>query len=283
MAWPLLVTALFLTGCGQERNGTGHPQREEGVGMSAHGLTELAEIGPDLETLPVPPDYVSGAIVATGGLQEWAKTRKLELNGVVTLYQGDGSVYLTEQRYQIYPWSNSIRVSAVEPQGEFVCELSQDGFRVLAGVKVIDALSAQVSERDLTDAILTITTASIHFLDRSAKFTKASEPVKMQGLWYYPVERDYVVERRTAASDRREDVEHPEPYWSKVVFYQNRDNALVDMLWFADFEEGKFFVVRGYDYSRVQKMGVLLPTKIEIFRTDARGALSERVARVNFE
>ena len=73
------------------------------------------------------------------------------------------------------------------------------------------------------------------------------------------------------------------PYWSEVVFYQNRDNSLVDLVWFADVEEGKFFAVRGYDYSRVQKRGVLLPAKIEIFRTDARGALSERVAQVNFE
>jgi len=309
----LLATALFLAGCGQER--------KEGMDMLARGSTEIAEVGPDLETIPVPPDYVSGAIVATGGLQEWMKTRKLELDGVVTLYQSDGSVYLTEQRYQIYPWSNSIRVSAVEPQGEFVCELSgygglrpdelQDGFRarrasdplrrdarrasdstsrqvtiaastswqVLAGARVVDALPAQVSERDLADAILTIATASIRFLDRSAKFTRASEPVKMQGLWYYPIERAPKVLSGA--------------YWSKVVFYQNRNSSLVDMVWFADplrrgrttanVEEGKFFAVRGYDYSRVQKRGVLLPAKIEIFRTDARGALSERVAQVNFE
>ncbi|MCX5637635.1 MAG: hypothetical protein NTX52_08085 [Planctomycetota bacterium] len=265
--WLVLVTALVLTGCRQER--------KEGVDVLA--------CGPDLQTLTVPPDYASGAIVAAGGLQEWVKTKKLELDGVVTLHQGDGSVYLTEQRYEIYPWSNSIRVWAVEPQGEFICELSQDSFRVLAGAKIVDALPAQVSERDLADAILTITTASVRFLDGAAKFTKASEPAKMRGLWYYPIERAYIIERGTAASDERKDVGLSESYWSKVIFYQDRDNFLVDMLWFADFKGKKFLAVYGYDYSQVQKKGVLLPAKIEIFKTDVRGALPQRVAQVNFK
>jgi hypothetical protein len=263
----VLVITSLITGCRQEYKKD----------------VDLLASSPDLQTLPIPSDYASGAIVAAGGLQEWVKAAKLELDGVVTLYQSDGSVYLTEQRYEIYPWSNSIRVSALEPQGEFICELSQSSFRVLAGAEIVKTLPALVTERDLADAILTITTAPVRFLDSSVKFTKASEPVKMQGQWYYPIERAYAVEQRTSAGSKRRDFKSPESYWSKVVFYQNKDNSLVDMLWFASVGEKKFFAIRGYDYSRVQKKGVLLPAKIEIFRTDARRVLPKRVAQVSFK
>ena len=248
----VLVIASLITGCRQ--------QYQEGVDVLASS--------PDIQMLPVPPDYASAAIVATGGLQEWAKTVKIELEGVVALYQPDGSIYLTEQRYQIYPWSNSIQVSALEPQGEFICELSRGNFRILAGAEIISGLPSQVAERDLADAIITITTASVRFLDSSVKFTKASEPVKMQGQWYYPISGDF---------------NSLGPYWYKVVFYQNKDNSLVDMLRFAGVKEKKFLVVRGYDYSSIQKRGVLLPARIEIFATDARGALPQRVAQVSFK
>jgi len=52
--WLVLATALLLAGCVQERNGTGHPLREEGVDMSAH-----AEVGLDLETRPLLREHVN--------------------------------------------------------------------------------------------------------------------------------------------------------------------------------------------------------------------------------
>jgi len=263
----VLMTALVLTGCRQ--------QYQKDVDVLA--------IGPDLKALPIPSDYVSGAIVATGGLQEWARTTKLELDGVVTLYQPDGSFYLTEQHYQIYPWSNSICISAIEPQGQFVCELSQGSFSISTGTKVVNAQPSLVIQRDLADAILTITTVPIRFLDRFAEFTRASEPVRIQGQWYQAVEQTNTVNRQSSTGRERGNIEAYEPYWSKVVLCQNTDNALFDFIYLADVERGKFFIVRAFDYGQVQKKGVLLPTKVEVFRTDAQGALPKRVAHVSFK
>jgi hypothetical protein len=263
----VLMTAFVLTGCRQ--------QYQKDVDVLA--------IGPDLEAIPVPSDYVSGAIVATGGLQEWARTTKLELDGVVTLYQPDGSFYLTEQHYQIYPWSNSISISAIEPQGRFVCELSQGSFSISTGAEVVNTLPSLVTGRDLADAILTITTAPIRFLDRFAEFTRASEPVRIQGQWYQAVEQTDTVDRQSSTGRAHRNIKAPELYWSKMVFCQNTDSSLVDVIYLADVESGKFFIVRAFDYGQVQKKGVLLPTKVEVFRTDAQGALPKRVAQVSFK
>jgi len=55
------------------------------------------------------------------------------------------------------------------------------------------------------------------------------------------------------------------------------------MIWFADVSREKFLIVRGYDYRGVEKTQILVPIKIEIFRTDARGVLQERLVKIDFK
>lgn len=223
----------------------------------------------------VVPDYASRALKATGGRRAWIKAGKLKFDCVVTFYQQDGSFYLTEQHHEVYPRPNSILVSAREPKGRFVWQLLADSFNQLEGPKRIEA-PFKVCDRDFAEAILKIITAPVRFFDGSAVFTRIPTPIKMGGLWHYPIEQ------ATAVRSKQEGVEPVEPYWSKVVLYQNKDSSLVDMLWFADVDEQKFLAVRGYDYKEVEKGSVWVPTKIELFRTDIRGTLLERVVKIDY-
>jgi len=68
-----------------------------------------------------------------------------------------------------------------------------------------------------------------------------------------------------------------------VVFYQNNDSSLVDMIRFVSVDREKSLAVRGYDYRKVEKKQVLVPTKIEIFRIDAKGVLQERLVKIDFD
>lgn len=193
----------------------------------------------------VMPDYASGAIEATGGRRAWTKAEEIEFDCVVTFYNPDGSFYLTERRYEICPWSYSIRISAATD----ACQLPRD---------------------DFPELILNIVTAPVLFLDKSLEFTRGSGAVRIEGLWYYPIERTNLYPPGAP----------PEPYWSNVVFYQDRDNSLVDMIRFAAADEEKFLIVRGYDYYELEKGGVLVPTRIEIFRTDPEGVLQQRLVKI---
>ena len=313
----IVVVAFFIVaGCGQQR-------RKD---------ADMLDRGPDFEQIVVPGEYADAAIRATGGLQQWAKTVKVQIDCVVTFYQPDGSFYLTEHRFNIYPWSNSIEVFAREPLGIIAWQLSDGQFKLLAGDPALalgllapaigrgtpadrrgltgpaEAGPAMgVSCRDYAEAILKITTAPVQFLQPAAVFVKGPAPVKMEGLWYHPIEQisDFQLpiaglkskienQKSKIKSDRQgADVK---PYWSKVVYYQNMDSpaaggqgSLVDLLWLADIEQGKFLAVRGYDYKEVQKAcpepverdGVLLPTKIEVFRTDARAVSRERLVKID--
>ncbi len=231
--------------------------------------------GPDVNTIVVTDGFISQAIAATGGYEAWINTKKLELDCVVTFYNSDGSFYLTEQHHEIYPWSNSIRISAVEPQGKFTWLLSQGNFTPPR----TDTCPTAAVKRHLAEAVLNLTTAPVRFLDKSAEFSKRSEPVKMQGLWYYPIHCS-----RVTADERRE-----------TVFYQSRDTSLIDIICFTSPGHSVIaseaqpsvaipisLMVRGYDYRKVKATGLLLPTRIEIFSTNPAGVIQHRLLKIDY-
>ena len=275
--WLVLVAAFIFTGCQRK-------YKED--------VVEVLASGPDIEAISVPPDYVVRAIEAGGGWNAWAQTKELQLDCVVTFYQPGGSFYLTEQHHVVYPWSNSIQISAREPQGTFVWQLSRGQFDVLQDGGQIDGLPVEISSHCFAEMILSVITIPARFLDASVEFTKASTGLKIQGQWYYPI---------TRRSKPALGAEPARPL-SKTVFYQDRDSSLVDMLLFADVDSSVIageaqpsaaipvsFAIRGYDYTEVVRMdsqgekeGVRVPVRIEIFRTDARGNLQERLVKIDY-
>ena len=191
----------------------------------------------------VAPDYMSRAIEATGGYIAWKNCEQIEFDAVVTFYQPGGSFYLTQQHYRISPWLDSIHISGTPDAG-------------------------QLPQNNFPEAILNIVTAPVRFLDKSLLFTRDPNAIRMEGQWYYPIEQDRLISK---------DI----PYWSKVVFYQNRDNLLVDMIWLATADEKEFLAVRGYDYDELQKGGVMVPAKIEVFTSDSEVVCRQRLVKID--
>lgn len=245
--WLVLVTVLAVAGCEQER------KQEQKVDLSASR-----------------PPYITQAIEATGGLEAWIGAKQLNFDCVVAFYRQDGSFYLTEQSHEIVPWSNSIRISAQEPQGKFIWEFSLEGMRVIEGTKKADFLPIGLGAEDFAQAILDTTTTPVRLLGGQADFIKGTSPVKVEGRWYYPIQR---VELDKPASA---------PIRPKLVFYQNRESSFVDLLWFESIDKGTYFTVRGYNYHEVKKGGVVVPAKIEIFMTDIRGAIQHRLVKIDY-
>lgn len=251
------VALLVAAGCRQERAVIGD--------VLAHG--------PDVEKIVVTGKYVPRAIRATGGYQAWIDTEKFQADSVVTLYEPDGTFYLTEQHHEIYPWSNSIRISALEPQGPITWQLSRGEFSVLNSTVQPVAMPANFSPQYFAEAVLNITTAAVRLLDSPSQFSQAGDAVRIDGLWHYPIERIYAAEPNSTV----------ESCWSKAVFYLSRDNAVVDILWFAADSQDNYFVVRGYDYKETEKGGVSVPSKVEIFRSDARRSIKDRLVRIDYK
>lgn len=258
--WMVLVVAFICTGCQRK-------YKEEAV--------DVLDSGPEIEMTSVPPDYVVKAIEAVGGWNAWTRTKELQLDCVVTFYQPDGSFHLTEQHHVVYPWSNSIQISAQEPQGRFVWQLSKGKFDVLQESGQSDALPVVIGSNHFAEMILSIITIPARLFDESAEFSKETTGLKIQGQWYYPINRL----SRPVVGDELDS--EPAYVLSKGIFYQDRDGSLIDMLVF-DFKSGDSnFAVRGYDYTEVEKNGVRVPSRIEIFKADARGNLQERLVKID--
>jgi hypothetical protein len=258
--WMFLAAAFIFTGC----------KREYEV-----KVVDTLDSGPNIQTTSAPPDYVVKAIEGIGGLNAWTRTKQLQLDCVVTFYQPDGSFHLTEQHYEIYPWSNSIQISAREPQGEFLWQLSKGKFEVLKDNGQSDALPIAIGNSHFAEMVLSIMTIPARLYDESAEFSKETTGIRIQGQWYFPITR---LSRQTLSTELES---QPSAPLSKAVFLQNRDNFLIDMLLF-DFMSGDGnLAVRGYDYTKVERGDVLIPTKIEIFKADARGNLQRRLVKIN--
>lgn len=261
--WLVLVGALVFTGCNR--------QYEEKV-------VESLDSGPNIEMTVVPPDYVVKAIEAVGGWDVWAQTRELQLDCVVTFYQPDGSYHLTEQHHVVYPWSNSIQISAREPGGRFAWELSRGNFNVLQEDGQSEALPVVIGSKHFAEMILSIITIPARFLDEAAEFSRETTALKIQGQWYYPITR---LNRPVLRTEAESEPKEPVPL-SKAVFYQNRDSFLIDMLLFDFMGEDNILAVRGYDYTKVENNGILVPARIEIFKADTGGNLQERLVKIDY-
>jgi len=251
----VLVAVFILAGCEQK-------QKED---------VDVLTIAQEAEVISIPSNEAEQAIKATGGLNSWKKTAQLQLDCVVTFYQPDDSFYLTEQHYEVHPWLNSIQISADEPQGKFAWRWADGKFDILKGSGQIDALPKAVPSCCFAEAILDIITAPVRFLDGSVEFSKSSDPVRIQGKWYYPIQRQ---EKIFAARI------------SEAVFYQDRDSSLVDMIRLSCTGTGLALdrtvqYVRGYDYKEVEKTGLLVPARIEIFESDARDRTQKRLVKID--
>lgn len=219
---------------------------------------------------PYIPAYITTAVEKAGGLDAWTRTKRLEFDCVATFYQPDGSFYITQQHHEIYPWLNLIRISAKEPQSKFIWEFSSGVLSAIEGTKQENFLPAVLGAEDFAEALLNITTTPVQLFKGKDGFMRSPRPVKLQGRWYYPIDKV------------RPDKTSSELHWPIQVFYQNRDNSLVDMLWFKSVDGGTFLAVRGYDYHEVEKGGVVAPAKIEIFTTNERSIIRHRLVKIDY-
>jgi len=237
------------------------------------GCTEYGKIKPGKAVInpdePL-PDYTQRALNATGGRQDWLNTERIKLDAIATFDKKDGSRYLTKHYYEICPWSSSIRIFALEPEGKIVWQLLNGKFETFRKQGRNNPLPVDITEQVFADAILNITTAPVQFLDKHSWFVEVPKPVKFEGLWYYKIERAAIYK----------------PIRTKAVFYQNKDTSMVNMLWLprqTDQTSAEGLMVRGYNYRKIGDSDVILPAKIEIFTTNQWGSLLRRLLTIDFK
>ncbi|MBN1975272.1 MAG: hypothetical protein JW787_16635 [Sedimentisphaerales bacterium] len=231
-----LMMFIVLTGCEKS-------VKQDDVGLAKEPLAEM---------LALPSEFASQALEQTGGLEAWGKVRQLRLDCIVTFYNKDAGYYLTEQRYEIYPWSNSVVVSGKESKDSYKWQLSKGKFDILEGTGQLRNFNNQIDSGCFAEAILNLVTAPTKFLDKSMVYTRDTTDVNIQGRWCYPITMNPAGGSVSSASV------------NNTVFYQNRAGSLVDMILMTCGGDNASFLVCGYDYKKVKGKDVSVPNRIEI-------------------
>jgi hypothetical protein len=126
--------------------------------------------------------------------------------------------------------------------------------------------------------VLRIVTAPTRLLDREIRLTRQPLPMQIKGQQYDLIDVQFFP-GQAAADDERAARKAAEHYWTNGTYFQNQQNSRVEMVWLANEARQDFLVVRGYDYAAQD--GVLIPSKIELFRSDAEARIGQRFAKID--
>ena len=258
----IVLTALTLTGCGRQA-----------AKESAPDLNLLAT-GPDRQTLPTPRSFVSAALDATGGLAAWEECKKIEFHAAVTACERDGYFYLTEHDFVLCPWSEAVQVTAHEPRADFTWQVVHGQYHAPQADPNADVSPLRGLSREYADAVLQIATAPVRMLEDNVLLGRRPATTQIAGQWYLPIDAKYKQQTWSQESTA-------EPYWTQGTYFQSVDRSLVDMVWLGNPLTHKFLVARGYDYAPGTDAGVLIPMKIEVFRSDPEANIGPRLALVD--
>jgi hypothetical protein len=265
----IVLATLTLTGCGRQ------------VAQDSSAGMVLPAISPDRGALPVPPPHAAEALGATGGLNAWLRAREIRFDAVVAAYRPDGGFYLTEHEFAVCPWGRAVQVSAREPHAMFTCRIIDGQYHLLGGDPGVDVSPLSACYRDYAEAVFQIVTAPARMLDTNVELLRRPVPVMIGGQWYHTIEATFKVRRIVSQENGKEKVTIVEPYWTRGIYFQNRNGSLVDRIWLGSPAAQDFLIVRGYDYAKAPGSGVLIPNKIEIFRSDAEGVQGQRLALID--
>ena len=206
-----LLVLIALTGC------------QKSVKQEENSLA----VDPMADKVKAPAQFASIAIDKAGGLEAWGSVREIQLDCIVTFYDKDAGYYLTKQKYDIFPWSNSIVISGNESNAAYSWQLSEGNFVVLKGADQINGFNNQIGSGYFAEAILNLVTAPARFLDKSVEYSRKTDAVNIQGRWCYPITRSIKTGKQSIPSN--------------IVFYQNRSNSLVDMLLLSGKNNNEYF------------------------------------------
>jgi hypothetical protein len=244
--------------------------------------SDLLATGPDRESPPVPRPWTVSVLDATGGLANWMKCTKLEFSGVVKAYREDGSFYLTEHEFDVYPWSDAIQVSAREPGADLAWQMEKGRYRPPAWDPNHEVSPLNAYCREYTEAVLQITTTPVRMLDANITLAPRPGTVQIEGRWYRPIEAKYKTEKAIARAKGYRKSVVAAPFWTQGIYFQNQDGSYVDMIWLGSPALEKYLLVRGYDYTKTAD-GVLVPTTIEMFQSDPDANIGTRLALVDLK
>jgi hypothetical protein len=170
----------------------------------------------------------------------------------VKLYQKDGSYYMTQQSQKVDAVMGLMQVRGTEPGGTYLWQMSPAAFTALEGQPDnMKWLPAAVSGQDYCVLVLACfqTVAAIQPSEMTSE--------RILGNWAYPVKSE-----------------------GDLRWYQSKSSAVTADIVAMMKPDGTRLAARGYGYhSRGEQ---LVPSKVEIYRTNAASTSDQRLLEIDY-
>ncbi len=173
----------------------------------------------------------------------------IEAEGIVTIFDSEGSKYFTHHQYRICSSAPSLVIWGTEPEGAFVTTLIG---------KELTASDKQGGDKAVTRAILGSLLAAGGFLDEMGM--EAGSPVKIGGIWYIP--------SQLVAGSLLGD---------GITLFENRSTGQVDMVQIVDASSGKTVTARNYNIRQFDRVKKTLPVSVDIFENPANSLTNRKM------
>jgi hypothetical protein len=168
----------------------------------------------------------------------------IKLFCVAEFLRGDGSKYLTEQKYEIFAGSKTIKLTAKEPFGEIIWSAQNGGYTIQKGIpdKVFDKeLYNLMMDQSVANGLLEIYLAGL---------TKSSAVKTEKGLLIFEG-RIYEPVKQKAAG---------------VNIYRNQATGKLDLVTAVYNKTGKVYLIHGFNYQKIkQGQNSFYPSKLDIY------------------
>ena len=182
---------------------------------------------------------------------------------IVTFYGPKSGKYLSRQHHEICPAPAGITISADEPQGRLVVQLSEKGFELPTPRTNPNEFVNTMQHPNIAECLLTSILAGAGFIDATSGVELA--PTRIQGQWYKPTELTHL--------------EPPRP--SRTIF-KNNDTNLTDLVHIKDPAAGATLIARSYNYRWFEKIGRHIPMKIDIYTTTPNAEIEQLLMQINY-
>ncbi len=217
----------------------------------------------------VPLSYIGGCrqtfhtIVTTKLKPIPCEEKIISADCIVTFYGPESGKYLSRQQHKICPAPGSIVISADEPQGRLVVQLSEKGFEVSTRQINPNEFSKTMQHPNIAECLLTSILAATGFIDEAGAVELA--PTRIQGQWYNPIELS--------------PLEPPRP--ARTIF-KNNDTFLTDLVHIKDPASGAILIARSYNYRWFEEIGRSIPMKIDISTTSPNAKTAQLLLQINY-
>jgi hypothetical protein len=191
------------------------------------------------------------------------KDKIISADCIVTFYGPESGKYLSPQRHKICPAPGSIAISADEPQGRLVLQLSEKGFELTLPQTNPSEFSKTMQRPNITECLLTSILAGAGFIDTAAGVEL--DPTRIQGQWYKPIELNPVKLTRP----------------SRTIF-KNNDTSLTDLVHVKDPAGDTIFIARSYNYRWFEEIDRFIPMKIDISTTSPNTETAQLLLQINY-